>query len=173
MEFKRIFSCSVFIGVIIGTQAGSNNDATLAAYPVRNETRTGQLYSKFKRVYVEADIWKPDFKCLFKPRLIHTLRKWSLKFCILKWVLFSWNYQIVNLYSRTKVECAGCCLANSYCIAFRYYRNLSGLKTCDIAFSTSINVVFGETATEEEHTNRVEIYRDETSFEDNCLKNGI
>ena len=75
MEFKRIFSCSVFIGVIIGTQAGSNNDATLAAYPVRNGTRTGQLYSSnFKRVYVAADIWKPDFKCLFKPRLINTFR---------------------------------------------------------------------------------------------------
>ena len=73
------------------------------------------------------------------------------------------------ILTSTKVECGGCCLANKYCIAFKW---TSGSNTCDLAYTTHVYVLYGEDATSTEYENYVEVYRDESLIEKICFIQG-
>ena len=74
------------------------------------------------------------------------------------------------ILNSTKVECAGCCLANDYCIAFKWE---NGSNKCDLANTSHSNVVYGKDVHD---TNGpplyVEVYRDESFLQDTCFKRG-
>ena len=77
--------------------------------------------------------------------------------------------QIVEYFS-SKVECAGCCLANDYCVAFSW-EILSGI--CHFTDSSHANIVYGKNADDKEGLGRIEVYRDETFLQDVCFKKGL
>ena len=72
--------------------------------------------------------------------------------------------------SSTKVECGGCCLANIYCIAFRW---VAETKVCEEAYTTLTEVTHGPNAAETPIAKGVEVYRDETLLENMCFKQGF
>ena len=69
------------------------------------------------------------------------------------------------------MECGGCCLANNYCIAFSLTQ---GPNDCGMAYTTLAYIVYGENATDtQESSDQVEVYRDETLYEETCYKQGL
>ena len=69
------------------------------------------------------------------------------------------------------MECGGCCLANNYCIAFSW---TPGSNDCDMAYTTLMYIVYGSNATDTQvSTDQVEVYRDETLYEETCYKQGL
>ena len=73
-------------------------------------------------------------------------------------------------YFSSKVECAGCCLANDYCIAFSW-EILSGI--CHFIYAPHANTIYGKNADDREGPGRIEVYRDETFLQDVCFKEGF
>ena len=61
-------------------------------------------------------------------------------------------------------------MANNYCIAFSWTQ---GTNDCAMAYTTLVYVVYGENATDtQESSDQVEVYRDETLYEETCYKQG-
>ena len=69
----------------------------------------------------------------------------------------------------TKVECAGCCLANDFCIAFRIKPDS---EKCQFAYTSHANVVYGNDVFDVNAPGRAEVYRDETYLQNFCSKKG-
>ena len=67
------------------------------------------------------------------------------------------------------MECAGCCLANDYCVAFGW-EILSGI--CYFTYTPHANTIYGKNADDREGPGRIEVYRDETFLQDVCFKKG-
>ena len=62
-------------------------------------------------------------------------------------------------------------MANNYCIAFSWTQ---GTNDCAMAYTTLVYVVYGENATDtQESSDQVEVYRDETLYEETCYKQGL
>ena len=62
-------------------------------------------------------------------------------------------------------------MANDYCIAFSWTQ---GTNDCAMAYTTLVYVVYGENATDtQESSDQVEVYRDETLYEETCYKQGL
>ena len=68
------------------------------------------------------------------------------------------------------MECAGCCLANDYCVAFSW-GILSGI--CHLTYTPHTTTIYGKNADDKEGPGRIEVYRDETFLQDICFKTGL
>ena len=62
-------------------------------------------------------------------------------------------------------------MANNYCIAFSLTQ---GANDCGMAYTTLAYAVYGGNATDtQESSDQVEVYRDETLYEETCYKQGL